>query len=199
VRRLAELDSRRGDRDGALHAWQWVLEQDPTDPDALRHLAAAAVEARDPKLAARLAAAVPKSGFGDDERHALLVQLGELLYDGGRPEEAERALAAALEIRSDAALIREAGAGAARSAGSSPMAALAAALAGWKQQPDDSRRLKLVAETALAADEPALRADALVRLLPSAASTEEWTNWVLGGGGAVCHAAERSAARAGAL
>ena len=60
-----------------------------------------------------------------------------------------------------------------------PMAALEAALTGWKQQPDDIRRLKLVAETALAADEPALRADALVRLLPTAASTEEWTNWVL--------------------
>jgi tetratricopeptide (TPR) repeat protein len=177
VRRLAELDSRRGDRDGALHAWQWVLEQDPTDPEALRHLASAALEGRDVKTAARLAAAVPQSNLEEEERHALLTQLGDLLFEA-QPESAERALAGAQQIRTDAALL-EKRVRLLLERLVDPMAALEVALAGWKQQPDDTRRLKLVAETALAADEPALRADALVRLLPSAASTDEWTHWVL--------------------
>src|SRR5262249_42905598 len=53
VRGLGELDSRRGDRDGALNAWQWVLEQDPNDAEALRQLVEAALEKRDLGAAAR--------------------------------------------------------------------------------------------------------------------------------------------------
>jgi lipopolysaccharide biosynthesis regulator YciM len=179
VRRLAELESRRGDRHGALHAWQWVLEQDPRDPEAMRQLTDAALRARDAASGAKWAAAVPRSGLPDDERRTLLVQLADLIVDS-HPDAAERALAEALALEpSDRATLVEKRVRVLLERLVDPVAALAAAKEALAREPNDPRMWSLVAETALAADEPATRAEALVRLLPTAPSTADWTNLVL--------------------
>ncbi len=179
VRRLAELDSRRGDRDGALHAWRWVLEQDPTDPEAMRQLAEAALEAHDVESAARLNAALQQNGLGGDERRDLFIRFADLLLDA-RPEDADRALAAALALDPpDRAALVEKRVRLLLERLVDPVAALAAAQEEHSQNPDDLRLLSLVAETALAADEPAVRVEALTRLLPSAKTREQWTGLVL--------------------
>jgi tetratricopeptide (TPR) repeat protein len=172
VHRLAQMG------DGGTQTWQWVLEQDPSDPEALRQLSQAALDGKDLDAAARLAAALPASTLDGQERHGLLVRLSDVLVDGGRIDAAEKALAAALALWSDTHVL-EKRVRLLLDRLVDPVGALEAALAGLQRHPDDARRLTLVAETALAADEPALRADALVRLLPTATSTEAWTTWAL--------------------